>query len=104
MPHPPTEPESPQNPLYERYASREMARLWTAGHRFRQWRQLWIALAEVESEMGLPISGEQIAALRRAAPKIDLERVAELERRTRHGWRANHGNRKAAPDGRRESA
>ncbi|HVT60862.1 MAG TPA: adenylosuccinate lyase [Thermoanaerobaculia bacterium] len=84
MPHPPTEPESPQNSLYERYASPEMARLWTAGHRFRQWRQLWIALAEVESELGLPISGEQVAALRRAAPQIDLERVAELERRTRH--------------------
>jgi adenylosuccinate lyase len=77
-------PETPQNPLYERYASPEMARLFSARHRFGTWRQLWIALAECQQELGLPITDSQLAALRRAAPGIDLERVAELERRTRH--------------------
>jgi adenylosuccinate lyase len=76
--------ETPQNPLYERYASPEMARLFSAAQRFRLWRELWIALAECERELGLPISEEQIAALRRAAPGLDLDRVAEIERRTRH--------------------
>jgi adenylosuccinate lyase len=76
--------ETPQNPLYERYASPEMARLFSAAHRFRLWRELWIALAESERELGLPITEDQIAALRRAAPGLDLERVAEIERRTRH--------------------
>ena len=74
----------PQNPLYERYASRDMAALFSADHRFRQWRRLWIALAECQSELGLPITREQLEALRRAAPEIDLGRVAELERATRH--------------------
>ncbi len=74
----------PQNPLYERYASREMAALFSADNRFRQWRRLWIALAECEAELGLPITREQLEALRRAAPEIDLDRVAELERETRH--------------------
>ena len=77
-------PETPQNPLYERYASREMARLFSARHRFGTWRQLWIALAECQQELGLPITDSQLASLRRAASGIDLERVAELERRTRH--------------------
>lgn len=74
----------PQNPLHERYASPEMARLFSASHRFRTWRRLWIALAECQSELGLEITAEQVAALRRVEPKIDLERVAELERQTRH--------------------
>jgi adenylosuccinate lyase len=76
--------ETPQNPLYERYASAEMARIFSARHRFEQWRRLWIALAECERELGLPITGEQIEQLVHAAPAIDLERVAEIERRTRH--------------------
>jgi len=76
--------ESPQNPLYERYASPEMARLFSASHRFLAWRRLWIALAEAERELGLPITAEQVAALAATAEAIDLDRVAELERRTRH--------------------
>jgi adenylosuccinate lyase len=76
--------ETPQNPLYERYASPEMARLFSAGHRFRTWRRLWIVLAECERELGLPITPEQIEALKKTADEIDLDRVAELERKTRH--------------------
>jgi adenylosuccinate lyase len=75
---------APQNPLYERYASQEMAALFSAEHRFRTWRRLWLVLAEAQRELGLPITGEQIEALNRVADTIDLERVAELERRTRH--------------------
>jgi adenylosuccinate lyase len=76
--------DSPQNPLYERYASPEMARIFSSRHRFRTWRRLWITLAESERELGLPITPEQIEALKRTAGDADLDRVAELERRTRH--------------------
>ncbi len=76
--------DRPQNPLHERYASREMAAIFTAEHRYATWRRLWIVLAECQRELGLPISDEQLAALRAAAGGIDLERVAEIERRTRH--------------------
>ncbi len=74
----------PQNPLHERYASRRMAELFTARHRFGLWRRLWVVLAESQAELGLPITAAQLEALRRAAPEIDLDRVAELERETRH--------------------
>lgn len=76
--------ETPQNSLYERYASPEMAALFSAGHRYRTWRRIWIALAEAQQELGLGITDEQLEALRRAAPKLDLARVAEIERKTRH--------------------
>src|SRR4029453_10101949 len=76
--------DPPQNPLYERYASPEMARIFSSRHRFRTWRRLWITLAECERELGLPITGEQIAAAERVADDVGLDRVAELERRTRH--------------------
>jgi adenylosuccinate lyase len=76
--------DTPQNPLYERYASPEMARIFSSRHRFLTWRRLWISLAECERELGLPISAEQIDALRKVADDVDLDRVAELERRTRH--------------------
>jgi adenylosuccinate lyase len=77
-------PTAPQNPLHERYASRQMAELFTAEHRFGTWRRLWIALAESQQKLGLPITDEQIAALHRAAPLLDVSRVAEIERETRH--------------------
>jgi adenylosuccinate lyase len=73
----------PQNPLYERYASRQMAGLFSAERRFAEWRRLWVALAECEMELGLPITAAQVEALR-AAPAPDLVRVAAIERETRH--------------------
>src|SRR5688500_6905449 len=76
--------EIPQNPLYERYASAEVGRLFSASYRVRAWRRLWITLDDCQRERGLPITEEQIAALKQVADDIDLDRVAELERRTRH--------------------
>jgi adenylosuccinate lyase len=48
------------------------------------WRRLWIALADAERELGLPIDETQVAAMRAKMDEIDLERVAELEARLRH--------------------
>ena len=76
--------EAPGNPLHERYATPEMAAIFSTRHRYETWRRIWIALAESQREAGLPIREEQIAALVEAAPKLDLDRVAELERQTRH--------------------
>ncbi len=74
----------PQNPLHERYASREMAAVFSEKNRYGQWRRIWIALAEAQMELGLPIVPEQIQALRKVAGDTDFERVAEIERETRH--------------------
>ncbi|MDH3744483.1 MAG: adenylosuccinate lyase [Acidobacteriota bacterium] len=74
----------PQNPLHERYASAEMAELFSAKHRYGLWREMWIALAETQKELGLAIGDSQIERMRQAASSLDLDRVAEIERETRH--------------------
>ena len=53
-----------ENPLIGRYAGRRMARLWSPQVKFSTWRRLWVALAEAQRTLGLPITEEQIAALR----------------------------------------
>ena len=50
-----------ENPLCTRYASEEIKRIFSADVKFKIWRRLWIALAEAERELGLPISEAQIA-------------------------------------------
>ena len=49
-----------QSPLSERYASREMQYIFSPDKKFKTWRKLWIALAETEMELGLPVTQEQI--------------------------------------------
>ncbi|HEV3138413.1 MAG TPA: adenylosuccinate lyase, partial [Pirellulales bacterium] len=72
------------NPLIGRYASREMSTLWGPRRKFGTWRRLWVALAEAEAELGLPITKEQIAQLRAQVDNIDFEKAAEYERKLRH--------------------
>lgn len=73
-----------QSPLIDRYASKEMSYLFSAENKFRTWRQLWIALAEGQRELGLPISEEQINEMKQFQDKIDYEEAARLEKETRH--------------------
>ena len=73
-----------QSPLNSRYASRDMQHLFSPERKFRTWRQLWIALAEVEQELGLPISDSQIAEMKAHADDINYEVAAREEARVRH--------------------
>jgi adenylosuccinate lyase len=73
-----------ESPLVSRYAGAEMSRTFSALTRFRTWRRIWIALAEAEKELGLPITDAQIAELRRHADDVNIERAAALERDLRH--------------------
>lgn len=72
-----------RSPLGTRYASAAMRANFAELTRFRLWRKLWTALAEVEAELGVEISPEQLAALR-GAPDVDMELAAEYERKLRH--------------------
>lgn len=72
------------NPLIERYASREMAALWGPQRKFSTWRKLWVILAETQSELGLPITSEQIEELRQHVDDIDFEAANKYERQLRH--------------------
>jgi adenylosuccinate lyase len=72
------------NPLVSRYASREMAALWSEQRKFSTWRQLWVWLAEAEAELGLPVADEQIAELKAAVDQIDFDAAGRYERKLRH--------------------
>lgn len=80
----PERAEEYSSPLVERYGSREMVEVFSARRRYRTWRDLWIALAECQAELGLPIRAEQIEEMRRRRDEIDLDRVEALERELRH--------------------
>ncbi|MDD6347119.1 MAG: adenylosuccinate lyase [Lachnospiraceae bacterium] len=72
------------SPLSGRYASKEMQYLFSAEKKFRTWRRLWIALAETEKELGLPITDEQIEEMKSHADDINYEEAAAREKVVRH--------------------
>ncbi len=93
--------DSYQNPLITRYASPEMAGIFGPRHRARIWRELWIALADAERELGLDISQEAIDAMRAGIDEIDLERIAQIELELRHEVMAHiHAFGEVAPQAR----
>lgn len=73
-----------KNPLEERYSSEEMLYNFSPNNKFRNWRKLWIALAEIEKDLGLDISDEQIAQLKANADNIDYVKAAHYEKKFRH--------------------
>jgi adenylosuccinate lyase len=72
------------SPLGTRYASPAMQLLWSESHRAGLWRRLWLALAEAERELGLPIPDEALAQMRAHLDDADLAAAARYERRFRH--------------------
>ncbi|MBS0188389.1 MAG: adenylosuccinate lyase [Planctomycetes bacterium] len=76
------------SPLATRNASEEMLRLWSARHKFNTWRRIWLAVAEAQYEMGLPVTKEQVEELRAVVSRgitDDEIRLAEkYERELRH--------------------
>ncbi|HEX8243486.1 MAG TPA: adenylosuccinate lyase [Longimicrobium sp.] len=89
------------NPLTERYASAEMSRIFSAQFKFGTWRRLWLALAEAERELGLPIPDAAVEAIRAHLDDFDLKRAAELERQLRHDVMAHvHHLGEQAPEAR----
>ena len=73
-----------ESPLSARYASKEMKYVFSPDKKFRTWRRLWIALAEAEKELGLPVTQEQINELKAHADDINYEVAQEREKLVRH--------------------
>ncbi len=87
-----------ESPLSSRYASDYMLELFSADTRYQTWRKLWVALARVEMELGLPITEEQVAELFTHITDIDYDIVREKEKEVRHDVMAHiYAYGKAAP-------
>ncbi|KMQ71869.1 adenylosuccinate lyase [Chryseobacterium koreense] len=76
--------DSYKNPLEERYSSAEMLYNFSPQNKFKNWRKLWIALAEIQKDLGLEISDDQISQLKEQAENIDFAKAAEYEKKFRH--------------------
>ncbi len=61
-----------------------MQYIFSPDKKFRTWRKLWIALAETERELGLPITEEQIAELKEHADDINYDVAKAREKEVRH--------------------
>ena len=73
-----------ESPFCTRYASEEMQYLFSADHKFKTWRKLWIALARAEQKQGLAITDEQIAELEKYADDINYDVAIAREKECRH--------------------
>ena len=73
-----------ESPLSARYADKEMKYLFSPDKKFRTWRRLWIALAEAEMELGLPVTQEQVDELKAHADDINYEVAEAREKEVRH--------------------
>jgi adenylosuccinate lyase len=75
-----------------------MLNLWSAERRYGLWRRLWLALAEAQRELGVPIPADAITQMRAHLDDIDYDAVGGYERRLRHDVMAHvHAFADAAP-------
>ena len=82
-----TKPDVP-NVLAERYASAEMAELWSSPHKVILERRLWIAVLEAQRDAGVDVPDGAIEAYRAVVDHVDLESITARERVTRHDVKA----------------
>ena len=73
-----------ESPLASRYASEYMLKLFSADTRYQTWRKLWVALAQEEMALGLPITQEQVDELAAHVTDIDYDVVRQREKEVRH--------------------
>ena len=76
--------DSYQNPLWTRYAGKDMQRIFSDQQKFSTWRKLWLALAESEQALGLPITHAQLDDMRLHLDDIDYDLAARKEKELRH--------------------
>ena len=78
------------SPLASRNASPEMLRLWSPRHKFNTWRRIWLAVAEAQHELGLPVTKEQVEELRAVVTRPggitdeEMKAAEQYERELRH--------------------
>jgi adenylosuccinate lyase len=75
--------ESYQSPYTWRYGSPAMRRIWGEANKRRLWRQLWLALADVQAEFGL-VRPEQVEDLRAHLQDLDISLSLQIEAEIQH--------------------
>ena len=87
-----------ENPLQTRYASPQMLQTFSPQFKFSTWRRLWLALAQAQAQLGLPIAAQQLRQMGQHLEDIDFDRAADYEKQFRHDVMAHvHTFADAAP-------
>ena len=84
MPHGFVKRGAYSSPFADRYSSKEMLYNFSPDKKFKTWRKLWIALAETQSNLGLPIAETAIRELRAKADDIDYDLADRYEAELKH--------------------
>ncbi|MFG3437469.1 adenylosuccinate lyase [Nonomuraea sp. NPDC047897] len=74
--------------LAARYASPELARLWSPEYKVIAERRLWLAVLRAQAELGVAVPEEAPADYEKVVEQVDLESIAARERVTRHDVKA----------------
>nr|WP_223188027.1 adenylosuccinate lyase [Streptomyces sp. CBMA29] len=86
-PHVTAKPRIP-NVLAGRYASAELATLWSPEQKVVLERRLWLAVLRAQKDLGIEVPEQAIADYERVAEQVDLGSIAEREKVTRHDVKA----------------
>jgi len=76
------------NVLAARYASPEMADVWSPVTKIVLERQLWIAVLRAQAELGIDVAPGSIEAYEAVVDQVDLESIGAREQVTRHDVKA----------------
>ncbi|MGW4801336.1 adenylosuccinate lyase [Nonomuraea sp. NPDC004297] len=76
------------NVLAGRYASAELARLWSPEYKIIAERRLWLAVLRAQAELGIAVPEGAIADYEKVVEQVDLDSIAARERVTRHDVKA----------------
>src|SRR5690242_385376 len=76
------------NVLASRYASAELARIWSPEHKIVLERQLWLAVLRAQKDLGVDVPDGVIEDYEKVLDHVDLDSIAARERVTRHDVKA----------------
>ena len=76
------------NVLASRYASPEVARIWSPEHKIVLERRLWIAVLKAQKDLGVDTPDGVIESYESVIDRVDLASIAAREKVTRHDVKA----------------
>jgi adenylosuccinate lyase len=74
--------------LAHRYASAELAHIWSPEHKVVLERQLWVAVLKAQRDLGVDVPDGVVEAYEKVVDQVDLDSIAERERVTLHDVKA----------------
>jgi adenylosuccinate lyase len=74
--------------LAARYASAEMADIWSPEHKVMLERRLWVAVVKAQRDLGVDVPAGVVEAYEKVVDTVDLESIRRREAVTRHDVKA----------------